>query len=262
MVNQFPAVRQSLEKLVYERQEQNRQRLATATSTPLDAFLTRGIMEAQSLLVMDLQRCTRCDACVRACADAHDGVTRLIREGQRFDKYLVATSCRHCRDPLCMPGCPVGAIGRRNSLEVIIENWCIGCGTVRERTARTATSTICIRSRVMENDPMECRPSEGRGKTQGDFLRSVHRSGRTQLRLCLSARCGASRWSRFHEFFRWVGTPLASTGLAERNLTKGPMRIEPDTPPLGDRNRSARDREHHRLHSLRCWKRPAARAAW
>ena len=63
-----------------------------------------------------------------ACADAHDGVTRLIREGLRFDKYLVATSCRQCRDPLCMVGCPVGSIRRRNSLEVIIEDWCIGCG--------------------------------------------------------------------------------------------------------------------------------------
>jgi Fe-S-cluster-containing hydrogenase component 2 len=27
-----------------------------------------------------------------------------------------------------MVGCPVGAIRRRNSLEVIIEDWCIGCG--------------------------------------------------------------------------------------------------------------------------------------
>jgi len=128
MVDQFPEVRHNLEQLAYERTEQNRQRLATATSTPLDSFLTQGLMEAQSLLVMDLERCTRCDQCVRACADAHDGVTRLIREGQRFDKYLVATSCRHCRDPLCMVGCPVGSIRRRNSLEVIIEDWCIGCG--------------------------------------------------------------------------------------------------------------------------------------
>jgi Fe-S-cluster-containing hydrogenase component 2 len=46
----------------------------------------------------------------------------------RFDQYLVATSCRQCRDPLCMVGCPVGSIRRRNSLEVIIEDWCIGCG--------------------------------------------------------------------------------------------------------------------------------------
>jgi Fe-S-cluster-containing hydrogenase component 2 len=65
---------------------------------------------------------------VRACADAHDGVTRLVREGLRFDKYLVATSCRSCRDPLCMVGCPVGSIRRRNSMEIIIEDWCIGCG--------------------------------------------------------------------------------------------------------------------------------------
>jgi CRP-like cAMP-binding protein/Pyruvate/2-oxoacid:ferredoxin oxidoreductase delta subunit len=128
MMDQFPEVRRSLETLAYERTEQNRQRLQTATSMPLDNFLAQGLMEAQSLLVLDLERCTRCDACVRACADAHDGVTRLIREGQRFDKYLVATSCRHCRDPLCMVGCPVGSIRRRNSLEVIIEDWCIGCG--------------------------------------------------------------------------------------------------------------------------------------
>jgi Fe-S-cluster-containing hydrogenase component 2 len=85
-------------------------------------------MQAQSLLVLDLEKCTRCDQCVKACADAHDGVTRLVREGLRFDKYLVATSCRQCRDPLCMVGCPVGSIRRRNSLEVIIEDWCIGCG--------------------------------------------------------------------------------------------------------------------------------------
>ena len=95
---------------------------------PIDDFLNQGLMEAQSLLVLDLEKCTRCDECVTACADAHDGVTRLVREGLRFDKYLVATSCRSCRDPLCMVGCPVGAIRRRDSMEIIIEDWCIGCG--------------------------------------------------------------------------------------------------------------------------------------
>jgi len=96
-------------------------------SVPLESFLAQGLMEAQSLLVLDLEKCTRCDACVTACADSHDGVTRLVREGLRFENFLVATSCRQCRDPLCMVGCPVGAIRRRNSLEVIIEDWCIGC---------------------------------------------------------------------------------------------------------------------------------------
>ncbi len=128
MVEQFPGVRRGLQALAEERQRQNAERMAALGTISLDSFLGQGLMEAQSLLVLDLVRCTRCDACVRACADAHDGITRLVREGQRFDRYLVATSCRHCKDPLCMVGCPVGSIRRRNSLEVIIEDWCIGCG--------------------------------------------------------------------------------------------------------------------------------------
>jgi CRP-like cAMP-binding protein len=128
MVGQFPGVRRGLQELADQRTRQNVDRLAALGTISLDNFLSQGLMEAQSLLVLDLERCTRCDACVRACADAHDGITRLIREGQRFDRYLVATSCRHCKDPLCMVGCPVGSIRRRNSLEVIIEDWCIGCG--------------------------------------------------------------------------------------------------------------------------------------
>jgi CRP-like cAMP-binding protein/Pyruvate/2-oxoacid:ferredoxin oxidoreductase delta subunit len=132
MLAEFPQVREKLEVVEQERMEMNRVRLAVLQNVPLDDFLTQGLMEAQSLLLLDLTSCTRCDACVRACADAHDGVTRLVREGLRFDHYLVATSCRQCLDPLCMVGCPVGSIRRRNSLEVIIEDWCIGCGLCAE----------------------------------------------------------------------------------------------------------------------------------
>ena len=128
MMEAFPDVRENLARVAEEHLQQNKDRLAAAASVPLEMFLAQGLMEAQSLLVLDLEKCTRCDNCVRACADAHDGVTRLIREGLRFENFLVATSCRQCRDPLCMIGCPVGAIRRRQSLEVIIEDWCIGCG--------------------------------------------------------------------------------------------------------------------------------------
>jgi CRP-like cAMP-binding protein/Fe-S-cluster-containing dehydrogenase component len=128
MVERFPSVRRGLEAVAEERRSANAQRMQMVHSVPIDQFLSQGLMEAQSLLVLDLQNCTRCDACVNACADAHEGVTRLVRDGLRFDHYLVATSCRQCRDPLCMVGCPVGSIRRRNSLEVIIEDWCIGCG--------------------------------------------------------------------------------------------------------------------------------------
>jgi len=128
MVQQFPEVRQGLLEIAQQRIAENRARLTTIQSAPIDAFLAQGLMDAQSLLVMDLSRCTRCDQCVRACADAHDGVSRLIRDGLRLDRYLIATSCRQCKDPLCMVGCPVGSIRRKGSLEMVIEDWCIGCG--------------------------------------------------------------------------------------------------------------------------------------
>src|SRR5579863_13964 len=128
MLDRFPEIRRKLEQAAAEHMEQNRLRMTQVADVSVDRFLNQGLMEAQSLLILDLDRCTRCDQCVRACADAHDGVSRLVRDGLRFDRYLVATSCRQCRDPLCMVGCPVGSIRRRNSLEVIIEDWCIGCG--------------------------------------------------------------------------------------------------------------------------------------
>ncbi len=105
--------------------EELRKKLDTV---PLGSFLQQGLMNATSLLVLDLEKCTRCDECTKACADSHDDVTRLIREGLRFDKWLVASSCRSCLDPYCMVGCPVDAIHRRDSREIIIEDWCIGCG--------------------------------------------------------------------------------------------------------------------------------------
>ncbi len=132
MLDRFPDVRGHIEATAAQRTRENvilQQRASAKTeSTPLQQFLEQGLMDAQSLLVLDLERCTRCDQCVKACADAHDGVTRLLRDGVRFENYLVATSCRQCRDPRCMIGCPVGSIRRRNSLEVIIEDWCVGCG--------------------------------------------------------------------------------------------------------------------------------------
>ena len=128
MLARFPAIREGLEQVARDRAEMNRTRVAATERVPIGEFLNQGLMEAQSLLLLDLEKCTRCDQCVKACADAHDGVTRLVREGLRFDKYLVATSCRSCRDPLCMVGCPVGSIRRRNSMEIIIEDWCVGCG--------------------------------------------------------------------------------------------------------------------------------------
>ncbi len=124
----FPGVKGHLVRIARERLEKNEADRKKVETESLGDFLKQGLMNAQSLLVLDLERCTRCDECTKACADAHDGVTRLIRDGLRYDKFLVASSCRSCLDPYCMVGCPVGSIRRRNSREIIIEDWCIGCG--------------------------------------------------------------------------------------------------------------------------------------
>ncbi len=96
---------------------------------PRNDYLRLGLFQGQSLLVLDLESCTRCDECTRACADAHeDGKARLLREGVRFGQFLVATSCRSCHQPYCMDECPVDAIHRgQQGLAIKIEDHCIGC---------------------------------------------------------------------------------------------------------------------------------------
>jgi CRP-like cAMP-binding protein/Fe-S-cluster-containing dehydrogenase component len=171
MVDRFPSVRQGLQAVATERLAQNHQRMAAVESVPIDQFLSQGLMEAQSLLILDLQKCTRCDACVNACADAHDGVTRLVRDGLRFDNFLVATSCRQCRDPLCMVGCPVGSIRRRNSLEVIIEDWCIGCG-------------LCARNCPYGNINLHPFKVDDKGHLSPSFEKAVVKQKATSCDLC------------------------------------------------------------------------------
>jgi len=126
MLGKFPAVRESLMHVAEARLAADQAR-KPPPGLQLDDFLNQGLYEAQNLLLIDLDHCTRCDACVNACAEAHDGVSRLIRDGLRYDNFLVATACRSCRDPLCMTQCPVGSIRRKETLEIIIEDWCIGC---------------------------------------------------------------------------------------------------------------------------------------
>jgi CRP-like cAMP-binding protein/Fe-S-cluster-containing hydrogenase component 2 len=131
MLEKFPGVRALLEPVAEARIAMTKGRTAPP-GLGLDDFLNQGLFEAQNLLLIDLDNCTRCDACVQACAKAHDGVSRLLRDGLRYDHFLVATACRSCRDPLCMTQCPVGSIRRKENLEIIIEDWCIGCGKCAE----------------------------------------------------------------------------------------------------------------------------------
>lgn len=128
ILQNFPKIREKMVAIALERLTEIQRQVTKVESNNLNDFLKQGLMEARSLLVLDLEKCTRCDECTKACSDTHQGVTRLVREGLRFENFLVASSCRSCLDPYCMVGCPVDAIHRGKKREMTIENWCIGCG--------------------------------------------------------------------------------------------------------------------------------------
>ncbi len=140
LVQSSARLREQVGQVIQERQ--TRSALPSETSGGVSA-LTRsqspefeqlGLIQGQQLMLIDLDRCTRCGACVESCVSAHDdGRTRLYLDGPRFEKYLIPLTCRKCLDPVCMIGCPVGAINRGDNGEILIRDWCIGCRMCSEQ---------------------------------------------------------------------------------------------------------------------------------
>jgi Fe-S-cluster-containing hydrogenase component 2/CRP-like cAMP-binding protein len=129
MLDGFPEISSGITEVARVRRHMDLDLLGRVQQASLSSFLEQELMQGQNLLLLDLNKCTRCDECVKACVATHDdGVTRLVRDGLRFENFLVATSCRACMDPLCMTRCPVGSIRRKDTLDIVIEDWCIGCG--------------------------------------------------------------------------------------------------------------------------------------
>src|ERR1700761_1526382 len=92
-------------------------------------LIDQGIGEATDVLLIDESLCVGCDNCEKACADSHEGLSRLNREaGKTYAQIHVPTSCRHCEHPYCMTACPPNAIQRGPDGEVFISEACIGCG--------------------------------------------------------------------------------------------------------------------------------------
>jgi Fe-S-cluster-containing dehydrogenase component len=142
LAEKSPAFRSRVMVRVRERQAATRrQREATQSArqrrTSWDASAEQlGLAQGQRLMLIDLDRCTRCDECVRACVATHDdGLSRLLLDGPRVQQpvqgqvrtLLAPTTCRACVDPVCMIPCPVGSIVRGEQGQILIRDWCIGC---------------------------------------------------------------------------------------------------------------------------------------
>ncbi len=129
MVRRFPALRRRLIE-----QAIHRLRNDQFASPLLGEYVEQGLYEGRSILLLDMDLCTRCDECTKGCIEQHGSeshgfpITRLLRDGLRFENFMVATSCRSCTFAHCMVGCPVDAIHRGRHQQIVIEDHCIGCG--------------------------------------------------------------------------------------------------------------------------------------
>jgi len=97
----------------------------------LEFLVDRRFINGTATMIIDMDRCTRCDDCVRACASTHNNNPRFLRHGPISNGFMIANSCMHCQDPVCMIGCPTGAIHRDSAhgRVVINDSTCIGCAT-------------------------------------------------------------------------------------------------------------------------------------
>jgi len=170
MVERFPAVRAELERVAQERLASNKQSLEPAFSS--DSVMQRLLEAGESVLILDLEKCTRCDDCVHACASAHDGYSRLQRLGERIDdQFLLVTSCNQCRDPRCMTQCPVSSMLRLDSGQMTIKDWCIGCGA-------------CAKNCPYDNITMHTMPPEMKKDPHTGEVKEVVTKKATVCNLC------------------------------------------------------------------------------
>ncbi len=135
-ISAFPSVQKMLwETAVQRLKERGFSSRNPLSSQYLQMAMDTGLIHGESVLLIDLNVCTRCDDCVRGCASTHGGIPRFIREGITYRNWSIPTSCYQCTDPVCMIGCPTGAISRPiGAPEVLInDDTCIGCGNCARR---------------------------------------------------------------------------------------------------------------------------------
>ena len=110
--------------------ENARMQVRPEAGTAMSFLMKQGLGEATDVLIINEELCVGCDNCEKACAETHQGISRLDREaGPTFAHIHVPIACRHCEQPHCMKDCPPNAIRRSESGEVYIDHdSCIGCG--------------------------------------------------------------------------------------------------------------------------------------
>ncbi len=129
LLDEKPKLRAIVDRVAREREEENQRTGNDVVSRKIEFLTSVGLGEATNAIVIDEDLCVRCDYCEKACAETHDGVSRLDRAaGPTYANIHVPLSCRHCEQPHCMADCPPNALQRDAGGAVYVDDTCIGCG--------------------------------------------------------------------------------------------------------------------------------------
>lgn len=101
---------------------------ANRPSVPAELYIREGISVAQTLRVIDADRCVSCRDCERACGERH-GHARLSIQGPTVGRLLLPDTCRTCIEPRCVAACGFDALtyDAAQGEVTIHEDKCVGC---------------------------------------------------------------------------------------------------------------------------------------
>jgi CRP-like cAMP-binding protein/Fe-S-cluster-containing hydrogenase component 2 len=168
VVQSSPGVEQKLwSEVVHRLKERGAAVRNPLASQYLQMAMDTGLIHGESVMLIDMNLCTRCDDCVRACASTHGGTPRFIREGNNYRHWMVPNACYQCSDPACLVGCPTGAITRPlGTREVTINpDVCIACHNCSRRCPWNNIIEVPFESPVVKKQvdlPTKCDQCIGR----------------------------------------------------------------------------------------------------
>lgn len=161
-------------------------------------------MTMKQALLIDLNRCIGCGACVLACQEINDLPVQEHPQQLSADNWTmlrnehglnIRTQCMHCIDPACVSVCPVTALQKTDEGPVIYdESRCIGCRYCmlacpfnvpkyewESPLPRVQKCIMCYDKRVKEGRPPACAAVCPTGATQFGNRDDLIREARSRI---------------------------------------------------------------------------------